>query len=76
MQNAKVDYHLCKYSVPSPLLASDAQKEGKVSLSRESWIPPYNRKTYYNIFEGSADLAYGQPSQDAPKNICDQPIDG
>jgi len=24
----------------------------------------------------SADLAYGQPSQGAPKNICDQPIGG
>jgi len=35
-----------------------------------------NRKTYYNIFAASAVPAYGQPSQEAPKNIHDQPIDG
>jgi len=34
-----------------------------------------NRKTYYNTFAAPAVLAYGQPPQEAPKNIRDQPID-
>jgi len=34
-----------------------------------------NRKTYYNTFAASAELSCGQPSQKAPKNICDQPTD-
>jgi len=28
-----------------------------------------------NTFAASAELAYAQPSQDAPKNMRDQPID-
>jgi len=55
-------------------LVSDAQREGKVSVTLKSWLPRNNRKTYYNTFAASAKLAYGQPSQDLPKNICDQPI--
>jgi len=31
---------------------------------------------YYNTFAASAELSYGQPSQEAPKNIRYQPIDG
>jgi len=58
-------------------LVSDAQTEGKkVSVSPKSWLPRNNRKTCYNKFTSSAGLAYGQPSQEAPKNICDQPTDG
>jgi len=53
-------------------LVSDAQTEGKVSVTPKSWLPRNNRKT----FAASAELAYGQPSQEAPKNIRDQPIDG
>jgi len=29
----------------------------------------------YNTFVASSVLAYGLPSQEAPKNICDQPIE-
>jgi len=57
-------------------LVSDAQTDGKVSVSHKSWLPCDNRKTYYNIFAASAELTYGQPSQDAPKNIRDQSTDG
>jgi len=39
-------------------------------------LPRNNRETYCNTFVASAELAYGQPSQEAPKNIRDQPIDG
>jgi len=35
-----------------------------------------NRKTNYNTFAASVQLAYGQPSQETPKNTRDQPIDG
>jgi len=35
-----------------------------------------NRKTYYNSFAASADMGYGQPSREAPKNIRDQLTDG
>jgi len=39
-------------------------------------LPRNNRKTYYNTFAASAELAFGQPWQEAPKNMRDQPIDG
>jgi len=68
---------MCKYSVAyHHLFVSDAQTKGKVSVLPKSWLPCNNRKTYYNTFAASAELAYGQPSQDAPKNIHDQPTDG
>ena len=57
-------------------LVSDAQTERKVSVTPKSWLPCNDRKTYYNTFAASADLAYGQPSQEVPNNIRDQPIDG
>jgi len=38
--------------------------------------PRNNRKTYHNTFAASAELAYGQPSQEAPKKIRDQPNGG
>ena len=57
-------------------LVSDAQAEGKVSVRSKSWLQSNNRKTDYNTFVAFAELAYGQPSQEAPKNIRDQPIDG
>ena len=53
---------------------SDAQTEGKLSITPKSWLPCNNRKIYYNIFAASAKKAYGQPSQQAPENIRDQPI--
>jgi len=56
-------------------LVSDAQAEGNVSVTPKWWLPHNNRKTYYNTFAASAELAYGQPSQEAPKNIRDQAID-
>jgi len=49
-------------------LVSDAQTEGKVSVTPKSWLPCNNRKTYYNTFMASAKLTCGQPSQEAPKN--------
>ena len=55
---------------------SDAQTESKLSVTPKSWLPSNNRKKYYNTFAASAELAYGQPSQEAPKNIRDQPTDG
>ena len=56
-------------------LVSDAQTESKVSITPKSWWSPRdNRKTYCNTLVASAELAYGQPSQEA-KNIHDQPID-
>jgi len=51
---------------------NDAQIEGKVSVTPKSWLLRNNRKTHYNTFAASAVLAYGQPSQEAPKNIRDQ----
>jgi len=57
-------------------LVSDAQTEGKVPVTPKSWLPRNNRKMYYNTFAASAELSYGQPSQEAPKNIRYQPIDG
>jgi len=51
---------------------SDAQTEGKVSVTPKSWLSRNNRKTYYNTFAPSAELGYGQSSQEAPKNIRDQ----
>jgi len=57
-------------------LVSDAQTEGKVSVTPKSWLPRNNRKTYYNTFAASTELAYGQPSQEAPKNTRDQLTDG
>jgi len=57
-------------------LVSDAQTEGKVSVTLKSWLPRNNRKKYYSTFTASAEQAYGQPSQEAPKNIRDQPTDG
>jgi len=56
-------------------LVSDAQTEGKVSVTPKWWLSRNNRKTYYNTFAASAELSCGQPSQKAPKNICDQPTD-
>ena len=66
---------LSKYSVAHHRVCKWCT-EGKVSVSHKSWLPRNNRKAYYNIFAASAELAYGQPSQDAPKNIRDQPSDG
>jgi len=57
-------------------LVSDAQTEGKVSVTPKSWLPRNNRKTYYNTVAASAALGYGQSSQEAPKNIRDQLSDG
>jgi len=48
-------------------LVSDAQIEGKVSVTPKSRLARNNRKTYYN-FAASAMLACGQPSQEAPNN--------
>jgi len=42
----------------------------------KSSFPRNNTKTYYNTFAVSAELVYGQPSQETPKNMHDQPIDG
>jgi len=56
-------------------LVSDVHTEGKVSITPKSWLPRNNAKTYYNAFAASAELAYGQPSQEAPKNVRDQPTD-
>jgi len=39
-------------------------------------LPRSDRKIYYNTFAASAQLAYGQPSQETPKNARDQPTDG
>jgi len=38
-------------------LVRDAQTEGKVSITPKSWLPCNNRKTYYNTFAASAELA-------------------
>ena len=57
-------------------LACDAQTEGKVSVKPMSRLPRNNRKTYSKSFAASAELACGQPSQEAPMNVRDQPIDG
>jgi len=57
-------------------LVSDAQTEGKVSVTPKSWLPSNNMKLYYNTFAASVQLAYGQLSQETPKNTRDQPIDG
>jgi len=58
-------------------LVSDAQiLEGKESVAPKSRLPRNNRKTHYNTFAASAELAYGQPKQEAPKNMRDQPIGG
>ena len=57
-------------------LVSDTQTEGKVSVTPKWWLSRNNVKTYYNTLAASAKLAYGQPSQEAPKNIRDQPTDG
>jgi len=46
---------------------SDAQTEGKVSVTPKSCLSRNNGKTYYNTFVASAELAYGQPSQEATK---------
>ena len=54
---------------------SDLQIEGIVSGTPKSRLSR-NRTTYYNTFAASAVIAYGQLSQEAPKNICDQPVDG
>ena len=54
---------------------SDAHTEGKVSVTPKSWLPRNNRKTYYNTFAVSAELAYGQPSQEAPVYVTKQLID-
>jgi len=45
------------------VFVSDAQTEGKVSVTPKSWLPRNNRKSYYNTFAASAELAYGQPSE-------------
>jgi len=51
-------------------LVGDPQIEGRVSVTPKSWLPCNDRKTYYNTFAASAELAYGQLwSQEAPKNI-------
>ena len=50
--------------------------EDKVSFTPKSLLLRNNRKTYYHTFAASAELAYGQPLQEALKNIRDQPIDG
>ena len=49
-------------------LVSDAQIEGKVSVTPKSRLARNIRKTYYNNFAASSVLACGQPSQEAPKN--------
>jgi len=54
-------------------LSRDVQIEGKVSVMPKSWLSHNNRKTCHNTFAASGVLAYGQPSQEAPKNIRDQP---
>ena len=58
------------------VFVSDAQTEGTVSVTPKSWLSLNNRKTYYTTSAASAELAYGQPSQEPPKNVHDQPIDG
>jgi len=51
------------------------QTEGKVTVTKclvcHDCDAIVSRKTYYNTFAASVELAYGhgQPSQDAPKNI-------
>jgi len=57
-------------------LLSNAQTEGKASVTPKSWLSRNDRKIYYHSFAASAELAYGQPYQDAPKNMRDQPFDG
>ena len=57
---------------PTIACVSDAQAEGKVSVSHKSWLRRNNRKTYNSTFTVSAELDCGQPSQDAPKNMPDQ----
>jgi len=51
------------------------RQKAKVSVTPKSRLPHNNRKIYYYTFAASAELAYRQPSQEAPKNIGDQPID-
>jgi len=55
-------------------LVSDAQTEGKVSVTPKSWLSRNNRKAYYNAFAASAQQAYGQPSQETPNNTHDKSI--
>jgi len=53
-------------------LVSDAQTQQKAKCLlhlNHNWLPCNNRKTYYNTFAASAELAYGQPSQEAPWRI-------
>jgi len=66
-------YHMCKYNAVYNRLdaqtpwctdVSDAQTEGKVSASHKLWLACNNRKIQYNTFAASAELAYGQSSQD------------
>jgi len=40
------------------------------------WQAIIENVAYYNTFAASTELACGQPSQEAPKNIRDQPIGG
>ena len=70
---------MCKHSQCTiALLVSDAQTDRGLShsdkVSATPWLWRISRKTYYNTFAASAELAYGhvQPSQDAPKNIIDK----
>jgi len=57
-------------------LVSDAQIEG-ASVTPKSWLSCNNKKTYYNnTLPSSVELVYGQPLEDAPKNVRDQPTDG
>ena len=48
---------------------SNAQIGCKVSFTPKSRLSRNNRKTYYNTFAASAVLAFGQPSQEAPRNM-------
>jgi len=57
---------------------SDAQIEGKVSVTPKSWLLRNNMITYHNTFAASTLLAHGHWSTIArgTKNVRDQPIHG
>jgi len=47
-------------------LVSDAQTDGKVSVTPKSWLPRNSKETYYNTFTTSVELAYGS---DVPESF-------
>jgi len=58
-------------------LVSDAQKAKCKCMLRlnHDCHAIIERKRYFNTFAASAEKAYGQPSQETPQNVREQPID-